>query len=255
MMVQGLNRPVILETKNLTRDFGGLRAVNEVTLQMREGELMSIIGPNGAGKTTFFNLLSGHLFPTQGQIFFRGKEITKFPSYRRSMLGIGRSFQLTNIFPNLTAFENIRVAAQSRKITYDFWRSWRTHEDLSQKADAILKRIQLSHKRDVLANTLAYGEQRYLEMGIALATDPALLLLDEPTSGMSPEESRQTAHFIKELSKQVNIILVEHDMEVVMNISDKVTCMDSGLVVACDSPEEIRKNPKVQQCYLRESPC
>jgi len=251
----GLNPAAILETRGLVRDFGGLRAVNEVTLRMNRGELMSIIGPNGAGKTTFFNLLSGHLFPTRGEIFFMGKEITQMPSYRRSMLGIGRSFQLTNIFPNLTAFENIRVAAQSRKVTFDFFRNWRAHEDLSHKAEAILKRVHLSHKKDFLANTLAYGEQRYLEMGIALATDPVLLLLDEPTSGMSPEESRQTAQFIKELSKQVNIILVEHDMEVVMNISDKVTCMDSGAVVACDSPEQIRKNPKVQQCYLREAPC
>jgi branched-chain amino acid transport system ATP-binding protein len=219
---------------------------------MRKGELMSIIGPNGAGKTTFFNLLSGHLPPTRGQIFFGGQEITQLPSHRRSRLGVGRSFQLTNIFPDLTTFENIRVAAQSRKVTYEFWRNWKSHADLNQKANAILKRINLGHKKDVPASTLAYGEQRYLEIGIALATDPVLLLLDEPTSGMSPEESQQTAGFIKELSKQVNIILVEHDMEVVMNISDQVTCMHNGSIVACDSPGEIRKNPKVQECYLRE---
>ena len=255
MTDQGLDNSILLETKNLTRDFGGLRAVNEVNFLMRKGELMSIIGPNGAGKTTFFNLLSGHLPPTRGQIFFMGREITELPSHQRSKLGMGRSFQLTNIFPNLTAFENIRVAAQSRKVTFDLWRSWKTHEDLTQKAHTILKRINLFHKRDVPANTLAYGEQRYLEIGIALATDPALLLLDEPTSGMSPEESRQTASFIRELSEQVNIILVEHDMEVVMNISDQVTCMHNGSIVACDSPEEIRKNPRVQECYLRESPC
>lgn len=252
MTTHAPTNPIILETRNLTRDFGGLRAVNGVNFQMRKGELMSIIGPNGAGKTTFFNLLSGHLPPTRGQIFFNGKEITKIPSHQRSMLGIGRSFQLTNVFPDLAAFENIRVAAQSRKTTYNLWNSWKIHKDLNEKAESILYRIGLLNKKDVLANTLAYGEQRYLEIGIALATDPVLLLLDEPTSGMSPEESRQTANFIKELSKHMNIILVEHDMEVVMNISDKVTCMDNGSIVACDRPEEIRKNVKVQQSYLRE---
>jgi branched-chain amino acid transport system ATP-binding protein len=252
MTGQGLDRSIILETKNLTRDFGGLRAVNAISFRMGKGELMSIIGPNGAGKTTFFNLLSGHLPPTRGQIFFMGKEITRLPSHQRSLLGIGRSFQLTNIFPSLTTFENIWVAAQSRKATIGLWKSWKTYDDLNRKADMILKRINLLEKRDIPANTLAYGEQRYLEIGIALATDPALLLLDEPTSGMSPEESQQTAKFIKELSQQVHIILVEHDMEVVMNISDKVTCMHNGSIVACDSPEEIRRNPEVQKCYLRE---
>lgn len=252
MTGQGPDRSIILETKNLTCDFGGLRAVNAINFQMRKEELMSIIGPNGAGKTTFFNLLSGHLPPTRGQIFFMGKEITRLPSHQRSLLGIGRSFQLTNIFPSLTTFENVWVAAQSRKATFKLWKSWKTYEDLNRKAEMILKRINLLEKRDVPANTLAYGEQRYLEIGIALATDPALLLLDEPTSGMSPEESRQTAKFIKELSQQVHIILVEHDMEVVMNISDKVTCMHNGSIVACDSPEEIRRNPEVQKCYLRE---
>lgn len=252
MTIQASNSPIILMTKDLTRDFDGLRAVNRVNFQMRRGELMSIIGPNGAGKTTFFNLLSGHLRPTEGQIFFNGQEITQLPSHHRSMLGIGRSFQLTNVFPNLTAFENIRVAAQSRRKTFDLWNSWKNYKDLNEKAERILERIDLLKKREGLANVLAYGEQRYLEIGIALATDPILLLLDEPTSGMSPEESCQTANFIKELSKDVNIILVEHDMEVVMNISDRVTCMDNGSIIACDPPLEIRKNPKVQQCYLKE---
>jgi len=244
--------PIILETKKLTKEFGGIRAVNNVNFQLRQGELMSIIGPNGAGKTTFFNLLSGHLRPTNGQIFFCGQEITKLPSYKRSLLGIGRSFQLTNVFPQLTTFENVRVAAQSRKLTYGLWKSWKCYEDINQKTESILRRINLYEKKDAPAGTLSYGEQRYLEIGIALSTNPTILLLDEPTSGMSPEETRQTANFIKELSKQVTIILVEHDMEVVMNISDKVTCMDNGAIVACDSPVEIRKNPEVQKCYLRE---
>ena len=243
---------VILETKDLTCDFGGLRAVGSVNFRMRRGELMSIIGPNGAGKTTFFNLLSGHLHPTEGRILFQGQDITDLPSYKRSRLGIGRSFQLTNVFPNLTTFENVRVAAQSRKTTFSLWGSWVGYEDLNEKASKTLERVGLYIKRDVLASTLAYGEQRYLEIGIALATDPILLLLDEPTAGMSPEESRRTAQFIKELSQQVDIILVEHDMEVVMSISDEVTCMHEGSVIACDPPDIIRQNAEVQRCYLRE---
>jgi len=246
---------VILETQSLTKDFGGLRAVDDVNFQLKNGELMSIIGPNGAGKTTFFNLLSGHQRPTQGDILFMGRSVRKLAPYQRSRLGIGRSFQLTNIFPDLTAFENVRVAAQARKKTFSFWSNWQKHLDVSEKAILILKRIGLHEKRDQLARTLAYGEQRYLEIGITLATDPRLVLLDEPTSGMSPEESQQVADFIKELSQDVNILLVEHDMEVVMRISDRVTCLENGCVIACDTPAEIRRNSKVQACYLREKIC
>ena len=246
---------VILETRDLTKDFGGLRAVNEVNFQLKKGELMSIIGPNGAGKTTFFNLLSGHLRPTSGEILFMDKNIRKLSASERCRLGIGRSFQLTNIFPNLTAFENIRVAAQSRKRTFSFWSNWSKYTDVNEKSDEILNRIGLYEKRSHLANTLAYGEQRYLEIGITLATDPVILLLDEPTSGMSPEESRQVADFVKDLSQDVDILLVEHDMHFVMTISDKVTCLENGTVIACDSPSEIRNNPDVQACYLREKVC
>jgi branched-chain amino acid transport system ATP-binding protein len=246
---------VILETKSVTKDFGGLRAVNEVDFQLKKGELMSIIGPNGAGKTTFFNLLSGHLRPTSGEILFMGKNVRKMPAHERCRLGIGRSFQLTNIFPDLTTFENVRVAAQSRRRTFSFWSNWSTYKDVNEKADEILNRIGLYEKRDHPANTLAYGEQRYLEIGITLATDPLVLLLDEPTSGMSPEESREVADFVKELSQEVDILLVEHDMHVVMAISDKVTCLENGTVIACDTPSEIRKNGKVQACYLREKIC
>lgn len=246
---------VIMETRDLTKNFGGLKAVDNVNFQLKDGELMSIIGPNGAGKTTFFNLLSGHLRPTHGDIFFRGRSVTKLAPYERCRLGIGRSFQLTNIFPDLTAFENIRVAAQVRKKTFSFWKSWEKHQDVSNKANDILYRIGLYEKRNHVARMMAYGEQRYLEIGITLATDPTLVLLDEPTSGMSPEESRQVAGFIRELSEEVNIVLVEHDMEVVMTISDRVTCLENGSMIACDIPSEIRKNDKVQACYLREKVC
>ena len=242
----------ILETHALTKNFGGLRAVNQVNLKVKRGELMSIIGPNGAGKTSLFNLLSGHLSPTSGHISFNGQDITTLPSFKCCRLGIGRSFQLTNIFPELTAFQNVRVAAQARKTTFSIWRRWKSLTDVNEKSFRILERVGLFKKRNQLASKLAYGEQRYLEIGITLATDPLLLLLDEPTSGMSPEESVKTGEFIKELSNDVEIIIVEHDMEVVMNISDKVTCMDGGSVIACDVPEKIRENPEVQECYLRD---
>jgi branched-chain amino acid transport system ATP-binding protein len=251
-MTMGSSDDVLLETRSLTCDFGGLRAVDSVDFQVRRGELMSLIGPNGAGKTTFFNLLSGHLRPTAGSIFFRSREISDLPNYERCRMGIGRSFQLTNVFPHLTALENIRVAAQARKTTFSMWGSWRKYQDLVDKAYGILEQVGLSDKADAVASTMAYGEQRYLEIGIALATDPTLLLLDEPTAGMSPEESRQTAEFIKELTQRVDVILVEHDMEVVMNISDLVTCMHEGSIIACEPPDIIRQNPEVRQCYLRE---
>lgn len=242
----------ILETREVIKDFGGLRAVDNASFRVRRGELMSIIGPNGAGKTTFFNLLSGHLAPTSGQVFFDGKDITDYPVHKRARMGLGRSFQLTNVFPELSAFENVRVAAQARKTTFRMWEAASSNQEVNDKANHILERVGLIDKAGILASNLAYGDQRYLEIGISLATDPVLVLLDEPTAGMSPEESRHTADFIKGLSEQVDIILVEHDMEVVMSISDEVTCMYEGGIIACQSPDDIRQNSDVQRCYLRE---
>jgi branched-chain amino acid transport system ATP-binding protein len=251
----GTQNAAVLETRGLTKDFGGLRAVNDVDFQLKKGELMSIIGPNGAGKTTFFNLLSGHLRPTRGEIYFFGDDIRGLGASRRCQVGIGRSFQITNVFPDLTAFENIRVAVQARKKTFSFWRNWKKDEDVVERANGLLNRIGLYEKRNYPASALAYGEQRYLEIGITLATEPRLILLDEPTSGMSPKESSQVASFIKELSTELEILLVEHDMDVVMSISDKVICMEDGSIIACDSPAKIRNNPRVQECYLREKIC
>jgi branched-chain amino acid transport system ATP-binding protein len=245
----------VLETRGLTKDFGGLRAVNNVDFQLKKRELTSIIGPNGAGKTTLFNLLSGHLRPTHGEIYFLGKNVKGLGANTRCHIGMGRSFQITNIFPDLTAFENIRVAAQAKKKTFSFWQNWKRDEDIIAAAHSILERIGLYGKRNYLASALAYGEQRYLEIGITLATEPKLVLFDEPTSGMSPKESSQVADFIKELSADLDIVLVEHDMDVVMSISDKVICMENGSIIACDSPSNIRSNARVQECYLREKIC
>ncbi len=242
----------ILETRQLSKHFGGLIAVDKVDYSVESGELRSIIGPNGAGKTTFFNMIAGDLPATEGEVFFKGENITELTTFERSHQGIGRTYQITNVFPKLSVLENVRIAAQSRKMTFNLWTAVGRHKEFIEKADQIIERIQLSDKRNDLAGTLAHGEQRYLEMGIALATDPDMLLLDEPTAGMSPEESKQTAEFIKSLADPLTIILVEHDMEIVMGISDKITVLHNGAFLAEGSVEEIRANEVVQRVYLRE---
>ena len=242
----------ILETKNLSKHFDALVAVDSVDYSVDSGELRSIIGPNGAGKTTFFNMIAGDLLPTSGQVIFDGEDVSEVPAHERSHLGIGRTYQITNIFPKLSVLENIRIAAQSRKMTFNLWSTVPSHKELVEKSDEILERINLTEKRDELAGTLAHGEQRYLEIGIALATDPKLLLLDEPTAGMSPEETLQTGEFIKGLADPLTIVLVEHDMEVVLGISDKITVLHNGAFLAEGTVEEVRANAEVQRVYLRE---
>ena len=242
----------ILETKNLSKHFDALVAVDSVDYSVDSGELRSIIGPNGAGKTTFFNMIAGDLLPTSGQVIFDGEDVSEVPAHERSHLGIGRTYQITNIFPKLSVLENIRIAAQSRKMTFNLWSTVPSHRELIDKSDEIIERINLTEKRDELAGTLAHGEQRYLEIGIALATDPKLLLLDEPTAGMSPEETLQTGEFIKSLADPLTVVLVEHDMEVVLGISDIITVLHNGAFLAEGSVEEVRANAEVQRVYLRE---
>ena len=242
----------ILETKNLSKHFDALIAVDGVDYSVEAGELRSIIGPNGAGKTTFFNMIAGDLIPTSGQVIFDGRDVSKTPAHARSHLGIGRTYQITNIFPKLSVLENVRIAAQSRKTTFNLWSTISSHRELIEKADEILERIHMTEKRGERAGTLAHGEQRYLEIGIALATDPKLLLLDEPTAGMSPEETIQTGEFIKSLADPLTIVLVEHDMEVVLGISDKITVLHNGAFLADGTVEEVRANADVQRVYLRE---
>ena len=242
----------ILETRSLSKHFDALIAVDGVDYSVEAGELRSIIGPNGAGKTTFFNMIAGDLIPTSGQVIFDGRDVSEVPAHARSHLGIGRTYQITNIFPRLSVMENIRIAAQSRKTTFNMWSTVRRHRELIEKADKILERINMTEKRGEPAGALAHGEQRYLEIGIALATDPKLLLLDEPTAGMSPEETIQTGEFIKSLADPLTIVLVEHDMEVVLGISDKITVLHNGGFLAEGTAEEVRANAEVQRVYLRE---
>jgi branched-chain amino acid transport system ATP-binding protein len=241
-----------LETKNLCKYFGGLKAVDQVNFQVKEGQLQSIIGPNGAGKTTLFNLLSGLYIPTNGKIFFQGKDITDKKMNQISQIGVTKTFQITHIFPRLSVFENVRISAQSRKTSFNFWRKADSLEEVNDKTMKILERVQLASSQDRVASTLSHGEKKYLEIGIALATDPKLLLLDEPTAGMSPAETILATELIRGLRDKLNltIVLVEHDMSVVMKISDEVLCLNEGRVLACGSPDEISCNEEVQRVYL-----
>jgi branched-chain amino acid transport system ATP-binding protein len=242
----------LLESRGLTMRFGGLTAVDTVDFQVRPGELRAVIGPNGAGKTTFFNMITGVLPPTGGQILFQGQDITALPAYAVSRLGIARSYQVTNIFADLTVHENVRIAVQSRVTTYNLWANADRLVGVNERAATILAMLGLADKRDLLAGALSHGEQRYLEIGIALATEPAFLLLDEPTAGMSPEETKRTAEFIRSIAGSVTIVLVEHDMEVVMGISDRITVLNYGRVLAEGTPAEIRANADVRRVYLRD---
>lgn len=242
----------LLESRGLSKTFGGLTAVNRVDFQVRAGELRSVIGPNGAGKTTFFNLLTGVLPPSAGRVLFKGRDITGLPAHAVSRLGIARSYQVTNIFGDLTVFENVRIAAQSRVTHYRFWGNADSLAAVNARAEEILRHLGLAPKRHARASELSHGEQRYLEIGIALATDPDFLLLDEPTAGMSPDETQRTAAFVRRLAGHVTIVVVEHDMEVVMGISDRITVLNYGEILAEGSPAEIRENADVRRVYLRD---
>ena len=241
---------VLLRTERLTRAYGSLVAVSAVDVTVRRGELRSIIGPNGAGKTTFFRLISGETVPTSGRIWFDGADITGMPQHVTARLGIAKSYQITNIFPHLSVLENVRVAVQGHARSFNFWSRADQLTDVRERAGAILKSVGLGAKTDVLAAHLSHGEKRHLELGIALASNPTLLLLDEPTAGMSAEETDATMRLIRELAVGRTVVLVEHKMKVVMGISDRITVLHQGQVLAEGTPEEIRANARVQQTYL-----
>jgi len=243
-----------LRTEKVSKHFGGLKAVDEVDFHLRQGQLKSMIGPNGAGKTTLFNLIAGVYPPTSGKVFFRDKEITHLSLHETSRLGITKTYQITHIFPSLTVFENVRIAAQSRVTSFNFWRSTHSLREVNERTLEILEQVELVEKRNWLASTLSHGERRYLEIGIALATRPEVLLLDEPTAGMSCAETNLCAELIQKLNKnlQLTIVLVEHDMTVVMGISDEVLVLNEGKVLAEGTPQQVSDNEEVQRVYLGE---
>jgi len=243
----------LLKVRGLVKSFEALVAVNEVDFNLSENEIRAVIGPNGAGKTTFFNLLTGHLSPTKGKIVFRGEDITRLSPAQISHKGISRSFQIINIFPNFSALENIRIAVQSRNRFHNPFIHVSRLKNEKEKAEGILNSVGLEGKAEVVAPNLSHGDQRHLEIGIALATDPVLLLLDEPTAGMSPGETAETAKLIRKIAREegLTIIIVEHDMNVVMEVADTITVFHQGSIIAEGSPDEIKKNEKVQEAYLR----
>ena len=240
----------ILQTKELSKNFGALKAVNQVNLEIGKG-IHSIIGPNGAGKTTLFNLLTGFLKPSTGKIFFLGKDITGLPPYEISRLGIARSFQITSIFPELSVFENVRISAQSRsRSSANFLNSFKGLEDANQNAERILKDLGLLEFRDAKAKNLSYGLQRSLDIAISLAIRPKLILLDEPTSGMDKGDTKKIIKIISVISRQIPVVLIEHNIDVVLSISNRITVLYQGSVLAEGSPIEIQQNEKVQEAYL-----
>ncbi len=244
---------LILETRGLTRQFGGLTAVSQVSIAFERGLTHAIIGPNGAGKTTLINLLSGVLLPSSGSIHFKEHDITRLSSDRVSQLGVGRSFQKTNIFPPLTCYENCFLAAQSRlPSAMRFFRPAARYADVQERADKAIELCGLSHRRNTVAQAMSYGEQRQLEIGMMLATEPELLLLDEPLAGMGTEEAQQVVELLKRLAAEHTLILIEHDMDAVFAIADRLTVMVNGTKLATGTVEEIRANPEVQRAYLGE---
>jgi branched-chain amino acid transport system ATP-binding protein len=244
---------VLLRSQGLTRHFGGLAANSNVSIELRRGQLHIVLGPNGAGKSTLINLLSGELKASSGTIQFKGREISKLSADRRSRLGIGRSYQKTNIFPAFTALENCRLAAQSRAP-----HAWRIFSDalaygtVRDAATRAIARAGLQRRGDRIAGTLSHGEQRQLEIAMVIATNPEVLLLDEPLAGMGADESARMVELLKRLSPDHAIMLVEHDMDAVFAMADRITVMVAGHVLESGPPEQIRASVAVQQAYLGE---
>ena len=242
----------MLEIEGVSKSFGALAALSRVSLMVRAGEVFSVIGPNGAGKSTLFNVISGLHAPTAGRIVFRGTEVTGLGPEVINRRGLAKTFQITNIFPGISVYDNVRVAAQSRMVVSGRLPSLWQLPDVEGPVMELLGAFGLAARRDDLAQNLSHGEQRYLEICLALATDPALLLLDEPTAGMTPGETKEATALIRRiaLDRRLTVLLIEHDMSVVMGISDRIAVLHFGEKIAEGSPEAIRSDPKVLDAYL-----
>jgi branched-chain amino acid transport system ATP-binding protein len=244
----------MLAVQNLKKSFDGFIATNGVSFSIQKGELVSIIGPNGAGKTTLFNLITGHIPPDEGRLTFKGMDITHMRPYKICRLGMGRSFQRTNIFPRLTVFQNIQAALLAHKgKSLTFFKA--VDSFFREESLEILSRVGLKDFANTISGSLSYGFQKQLELGIALASEPELLLLDEPTAGMSAQETRQTIDLIGRITREkgLTLLFTEHDMEVVFSISQRILVLHQGRLIAEGPPEQVRNNPEVQKVYLGES--
>ena len=241
----------MLQVENLLKSFADFKAVNGATLTVRRGELVAVIGPNGAGKTTLFNLITGHLKPDQGRILFKGEDISRLPAHQVCRKGIARSFQIANIFPRLTVFRNVQVAVLSQK-NLSRTLLWPAHRMVVEETQRILERVGLWDQQLALAGSLSHGDKRILEIAIALGNEPELLILDEPTAGMSPEETAATMALVNRLAQEqgLTILFCEHDMDVVFNVATSIMVMQQGKTILQATPEEVRQNITVQEAYL-----
>ena len=243
----------LFEVEKVTQRFGNFVALNQVSVAFQPGKLTAIIGPNGAGKSTLFNIVSGAFAPTQGRIRFLGRDITGLAQHEFARIGIAKSFQITNVFKQLSAHENVRVAAQMRSTRFQLLRPRAALKQLIGRADALLDRVGLAALRNKTAGDLAHGQQRALEIAMALASDPALMLMDEPTAGMSPEETTVMMRLIAELAAERTVVLVEHKMKLVMGLCERLIVLHHGEFLAEGTPEQIRNNADVRRVYLGES--
>lgn len=245
---------IILELRDVYKDFNGLEVLSGINLQINEGERHAIIGPNGAGKSTLFNLITGKYLPSRGKILFKGKDITGESPFKLNRMGLSRSFQITNIFRTMTVFQNIQNAVLSRnRIYYNLFSLLANMRGIIEETERIIKEIGLEEEKNMLAGELPYGHQRALEIGITLATNPELILLDEPSAGMTTEETREAVKFIERITKGKSLIIVEHDMEVVFSLAHRITVLHYGKILASGPPESIRQDPLVKEAYLGEA--
>ena len=243
----------LLQVESLAKRFGGIVATDDLSIAIPEGELHAVIGPNGAGKTTLVAQLSGQLAPDSGRIHFAGSDITALPMPTRSALGLARSFQITSLFLDLSVLDNVALAVQAHAgHSFHFWRDARRQPDLRDPARVALTRVGLKVRENLPASALSHGEHRQLELAMALASKPRMLLLDEPMAGLGPEESARMVAMLREIKKELTILLVEHDMEAVFALADRITVLVSGRVIASGKPEEIRNNAQVRDAYLGE---
>jgi len=245
----------LLRTEKLRKYFGVVSAADDIDLQIEEGVLTSIIGPNGAGKTTLINLLTGNILPDSGKVFFCDEEITRLPIHKRVKKGICRSFQIMNIFPKLSVFENLQIPVFSLvNRSLSFFRPVHSHMDVNERVEKLLAELGLTNKKELPAGTLSHGDQRLLEIGLAMASEPKLLFLDEPTAGMNPVERIKVLENIRRLSheKQSTFVIVEHDMDIVFSLSDRIIVLHRGQILADGKPEEIKQNEDVKKVYLGE---
>ena len=242
----------ILKIQNLTKNFGSISAVSNVNLEVEEGTIHSVIGPNGAGKSTFFNMISGVIPPSNGSVYYKDKDITGFESYKLPHMGIAKCFQITNVFPKLTVRENVwaSIFSCSHKSKIDLFKSMNDFKIIDKDTENIISDVGLSHKIDDKAEELSHGQQRMLEMAITLGAKPDLLLLDEPTQGLAPEATVEMTELIRKLSKNYTILLIEHKMHIVMEISKIITVLNFGEKIDEGTPNQIKKSKKVQDAYL-----